>query len=154
MIGLGQEDEIEEITLWPEIWRHDAVCHEADHCMKLPHSANVCIFWFRLAKGAVVLWTSCWIMLWQLRWNKVNVNKMSTLLKLCPTNTDDIVLTFPLATDVSKHFIGWGCVHTCCHCREQFKVGHYDVNSCESRSFHINIYYGCFILIFKQAHMN
>ena len=58
MIGLGQEDEIEEITLWPEIWWHDAVYHVADHCMKWPHSANVCIFWSRPAEGAVVLWTS------------------------------------------------------------------------------------------------
>ena len=59
MIGLGQEDEIEEITLQPEIWRHDTVYHEADHCMKSPHSANVRILWSWLAKGAVVLWTSC-----------------------------------------------------------------------------------------------
>ena len=44
MIGLGQEDEFEEITLRPEIWRHDAVHHEADYCMKWTHSANVCIF--------------------------------------------------------------------------------------------------------------
>ena len=58
MIGLGQEDEIEEITLQPEIWWHDAVYHEADHCMKWPHLANVCIFWSRPAEGAVVLWTS------------------------------------------------------------------------------------------------
>ena len=43
----------------PEIWWHDAVYHEADHCMKWPHSANVRIFWFRPAEGAVVLWTSC-----------------------------------------------------------------------------------------------
>ena len=45
MIGLGQEDEIEEITLRTEIWWHDAVYHEADHCMKWPHLANVRIFW-------------------------------------------------------------------------------------------------------------
>ena len=31
MIGLGQEDEIEEITLRSEIWWHDTVYHEADH---------------------------------------------------------------------------------------------------------------------------
>ena len=31
MIGLCQEDEIEEIILWPEIWWHDAVYHEMDH---------------------------------------------------------------------------------------------------------------------------
>ena len=29
-----------------------------------------------------------------LHWHKVNVNKMSTLFKLHPTNADDIVLTF------------------------------------------------------------
>ena len=46
MIGLGSEDEIEEITLQPEIWWHDVAYHEADHCMKWPHSANVCIFLF------------------------------------------------------------------------------------------------------------
>ena len=34
MIGLGQEDEIEEIILQPEIWWHDAVYHEMDHCSK------------------------------------------------------------------------------------------------------------------------
>ena len=57
MIGLGQEDEIEieEIILRPEIWRHDVVYHEADHCMKWPHSANFGIFWSRPAVGAVVL---------------------------------------------------------------------------------------------------
>ena len=58
MIGLGQEDEIEEITLRPEIWWHDVVYHEADHCIKWPHSANIRIFWSRPAEGAV-LWTSC-----------------------------------------------------------------------------------------------
>ena len=31
MKGLGQEDDIEEITLQPEIWWHDAIYHEADH---------------------------------------------------------------------------------------------------------------------------
>ena len=59
MIGLGQEDEIGENTLRPEIWWHDAVNHETDHCMKWLHSANVHIFWSRLAEGAVVLWMSC-----------------------------------------------------------------------------------------------
>ena len=56
---MGQEDEIEEITLRPEIWRHDVIYHEADHCMKWPHSANVHVFWSRPAEVAVVLWTSC-----------------------------------------------------------------------------------------------
>ena len=42
MIGLGHE--IEEITLRPEIWWHDAVYHEVDHCKKWTHSANVRIF--------------------------------------------------------------------------------------------------------------
>ena len=31
----------EENALWPEIWWHDAVYHEADHCLKWPCSANV-----------------------------------------------------------------------------------------------------------------
>ena len=31
-----------------------------------------------------------------LHWHNVNVNKISTLLKLCPTNADDIVLTLSL----------------------------------------------------------
>ena len=44
MIGWGLEDEIEVITLRPEIWWRDAVDHEADHCMKWPHSAHVRIF--------------------------------------------------------------------------------------------------------------
>ena len=58
MIGLDQEDETEEITLWPDIWWHDAVYHKADHCMNWPQSAYVHIFWSRPAEGAVVLWTS------------------------------------------------------------------------------------------------
>ena len=45
---MGQEDEYEEITLQPEIWLYDAVYQDVDHCMKWPHSANVCIFWSRL----------------------------------------------------------------------------------------------------------
>ena len=60
---LGQEDEIEEITLWPEIW-----WHEADHCMKWPHSPNVRSFWSRPAKGVVVLWTSCEILFLHTEW--------------------------------------------------------------------------------------
>ena len=59
MIGFGQEDEFEEIALRPDISRYDAIYHEADHCVKWPHSANVCIFLSRPAEGAVVLWTSC-----------------------------------------------------------------------------------------------
>ena len=43
MIDFDLEDEIEELTLRPEIWWHDAVYHETDHCVKWPHSANVCI---------------------------------------------------------------------------------------------------------------
>ena len=54
-IGLGHEDEIEEITLRPEIWWHDAVNHEADQYMKWPHSANVRTFCSRPAEGALVL---------------------------------------------------------------------------------------------------
>ena len=42
--NLGQEDEIGEITLQPEIWCHDTVYHEMDHCMKWPHSTDVRIF--------------------------------------------------------------------------------------------------------------
>ena len=53
MIGLGQRNEIEEITLQPEIWWHDVVYHEADHCMKWPHSANIRIFWSGPAEGHI-----------------------------------------------------------------------------------------------------
>ena len=52
MIGLGQQEEIEEVTLQPEVWWHDSVYHEVHH------SANVHIFWSGLTEGAVVLWTS------------------------------------------------------------------------------------------------
>ena len=31
IIGLGQEDEIEENTLRPEIWWHGKIYHETDH---------------------------------------------------------------------------------------------------------------------------
>ena len=58
MIGVGQEDEIEEITLQPEIWWHDVIYHEEDQCMKWPQSIDFHIFWSRLAEGAVILWTS------------------------------------------------------------------------------------------------
>ena len=54
IIGLGQEDETEKITLRHEIWWHDE-----DHCMKWSHSADVRIFLFGPAKGAVLLWKSC-----------------------------------------------------------------------------------------------
>ena len=57
VIGLGKENEIEEITLWPEIWWHDTLYHEADHCMKWPYSANVCIFdlgWPRVSSMLMV----------------------------------------------------------------------------------------------------
>ena len=60
--GLRYDDSFmkcEEITLWPEIGRHDALYHEPDRKSKLPRPANVCIFWSRPAEGAVVLWTSC-----------------------------------------------------------------------------------------------
>ena len=60
MIGWGQEYEIEEITLRPEICWHDADYHEVDQCMKWPHSANFCTFWSLPAEGAVILWKSCW----------------------------------------------------------------------------------------------
>ena len=66
MIGLSQvwgKMKYEEITWQPEIWWSDAVYQEADHYLKWPRSAKVHIFWSRLAKGAVVLWTSCSIML-------------------------------------------------------------------------------------------
>ena len=58
-IGFGQGDEIEEMTLRPENWWHDPVYHDADHCMKWPHLANIRIFWSMPVEGAVVLWTSC-----------------------------------------------------------------------------------------------
>ena len=35
------------------------LCHQADHCLKWPCLANVCVLLSRLAKDAVVLWTSC-----------------------------------------------------------------------------------------------
>ena len=60
VIGLGQEDEIEEITLCLEVWWHDAVYHEVDYCMKWPSSANIRIFWSWPADDAVIFWTSCW----------------------------------------------------------------------------------------------
>ena len=31
--NLRKEDEIKEIILQPEIWLHDAIYHEAEHCM-------------------------------------------------------------------------------------------------------------------------
>ena len=40
MIGLGREDEIEEILLRPEIWWYDVVNHEVDHFMKWQYSAS------------------------------------------------------------------------------------------------------------------
>ena len=52
--------EIEEITLRPEIWWHDAVYHQLAHCMKWTHLVNIHIFWSRPAEGALVLWTSCY----------------------------------------------------------------------------------------------
>ena len=51
MKGLAQEDEIDEITLRPDIW-----WHEAYHCKKWPHSDNVRSFWSRPAAGAVAVW--------------------------------------------------------------------------------------------------
>ena len=39
-------------------WWHDMLNHEVDHNLKWWCSANVCIFWFRLAEGAVILGTS------------------------------------------------------------------------------------------------
>ena len=44
MIGLEQEDEIEEITFLHEIWWYDLVYHEVDQCMKWPLLANIHIF--------------------------------------------------------------------------------------------------------------
>ena len=58
MIDLDLEKEIEEITLRSEIWRQDAIDHEADDCMKWPRSGNVRILSSRPAEGAVFLWTS------------------------------------------------------------------------------------------------
>ena len=51
MIGLVQKDEIEEITLRPEIWWHDVLYHEVDYYMKWPNSADVRIFLSRPAEG-------------------------------------------------------------------------------------------------------
>ena len=38
MLGLGQEDGVEDMILQPEIWWHNAVYHEADHSMKYSHT--------------------------------------------------------------------------------------------------------------------
>ena len=57
MVTLGHEEEIEEIWIFL-----DAVHHEADHCMKWPHSANVRICWSRPAEGVVVPRTLCSLM--------------------------------------------------------------------------------------------
>ena len=48
--------------------------------------------------------------------HNMNVNNMSTLLKLRPTNTGDIMMTVSLG---NQCFIGWDCFHTNCCCREQ-----------------------------------
>ena len=54
----------------------------------------------------------------KLHWHNINDNKISTVLKLHHTKASDIVLIFSLATDVSKYFIVWNCLHTHCCCRE------------------------------------
>ena len=84
-----------------------------------------------------------------LHWHTVNVSKMSTLLKLRPTNGGDIVLALPLATDVSKRFIGRDCFHTRCYCREQWFCALWRHRS-EATCFHIK-FFGCFRMNFKQA---
>ena len=43
----------------PEIRWHDALYHWAGHYLKWSHAASVRIFYSRLTKGAVVLWTPC-----------------------------------------------------------------------------------------------
>ena len=75
MLPLGQEDKIEEIILRPAIWWYDVVYQEVNHCMKWPHSANVRIFWSRPAEGAVVLWTSCFLIF--------SCAKQTNMLYLC-----------------------------------------------------------------------
>ena len=73
-----------------------------------------------------------------LHWHNVNVNKMSTLLNLRPTNAGDILLTFPLATDVSKRFIGRDGFHTHWCCREQpFRALWRHIS--ESTSFYVDV---------------
>ena len=66
MIGLDQVwgiklilGNVRKITLWPGIWWHDAMYHEADHYFKWPRSANVHIFWSWPAEGAVILSICC-----------------------------------------------------------------------------------------------
>ena len=56
---------------------------------------------------------------------------------------------FPLATDVSKRFIGRDCFHTHCCCKEQPFYALWRHRS-EPTGFHIDVF-ECFILIFKQA---
>ena len=54
--GLRYDDSVmkcQEITLWPEIWRYDALYNEPDRNLKLPRPANVCIFWSRPAEGSL-----------------------------------------------------------------------------------------------------
>ena len=82
-----------EITLWPEIWWHDAVYHEVDHYLKWLRSANVRIFWSRPAEGAVILWTSCVVWIWRIssKWYPVSLMR--------------------LIKDYWYHFISW--IKTC-----------------------------------------
>ena len=56
---------------------------------------------------------------------------------------------FPLATDVSKRFIGRDCFHTHCCCREQPFCALWR-HRLELTRFHVDVF-GCFTLIFKQA---
>ena len=50
----------------PEIWWHDALCHECSHYSKWPSLANVIIIWKRPVEHPTVLCTSCkvrWVQL-------------------------------------------------------------------------------------------
>ena len=85
-----------------------------------------------------------------LHWYNVNVNKINQHCWNCvPLTPVTLWWHFPLATDVSKYFIGRHCFHYHCCCREQPFV-HCDVTG-RSPQVSTSMFCECFILIFKQA---
>ena len=78
-------------------------------------------------------------------WYKVNVNKMLTLLKFRPLMLMILCWHFPLATDVSKRFIGRDCLYV-----HVAAVGNDDFMHCDvtvgSRHVSTSTFFGCFIL--------
>ena len=85
-----------------------------------------------------------------LHWHNVNVKNMSTLLHLHPTNAGALCWHIPLATNVSKRFIGRDGFHTHRCCRD---IVHCDVTD-RSRQVSTMMFSECFILICKQARNN